>query len=169
MNKLILAAAASFVAGAVASAAILPALGAAHTAPATAFGGLTTIYVGSGVVDLGGDDHVGTATSIHCSNVSGVTVQVRALVLQSTGAVAGALTVTLSHGATTTFSTHATFVFVDDETNMRTGRITQGVLNVEATNSAVFCTAVVVDAGSPLNIMSPLHLVRVNPHPGTVE
>jgi hypothetical protein len=41
---------------------------------------------------------------------------------------------------------------------------------VEATNSAVFCTAAVIDAGSATPAFSmPIHLVRVNPHPGTVE
>ena len=147
------------------------ALGAALAQPADAitFQSLTTIYVGSGVYDSGADDNFGQATSIHCSNVSGVAVQVRALVLQHLGLIAGSLTVNLPHGATTTFSTHETASFADTDTDLNTGVVTQGLVNVEATNSAVFCTAVVVDAGTPADLMSPLHLVRVNPHPGTVE
>ena len=48
-------------------------------ASAVTFPSLTTIYVGSGVFDDGNGANVGTATSIHCSNVSGVDVQVRVL------------------------------------------------------------------------------------------
>jgi hypothetical protein len=141
----------------------------AQPAAAITFPSLTTIYVGSGVYDSGNADNVGEATSIHCSNVSGVEVQVRALVLRDNGAVAGSLTTNLAHGATFTFSTHQTLTFVDTG-DLNTGSVNQGVVNVEATNSAVFCTADRVDAANVKPIfMSPLHLVRVNPHPGTVE
>ena len=44
-----------------------------------------------------------------------------------------------------------------------------GVVNVEATNSAVFCTAKVVDPDVEGANGHTLPLVRVNPHPGTVE
>jgi hypothetical protein len=74
----------------------------------------------------------------------------------------------LEHGVTVTFSTHATLIFFEAE--LATGIVNQGVVNVEATNSAVFCTAAVIDAaGNPPVFSMPLHLVRVNPHPGTVE
>ena len=170
MNRpLIYIAAASLVAIVAASAAILPAVGAINPAPAIAFGGLTTIYVGSGVHDNGQIDNVGEATSIHCSNVSGVSVQVRVLILHDSGPVAGSLTLTLAHGATKTVSTHPTAVFTDTGLDIADAVI-QGVVNIEATNSAVFCTAVLVDAANAKPVyMSPLHLVRVNPHPGTVE
>jgi hypothetical protein len=141
----------------------------AQPAAAVTFPSLTTIYVGSGVLDSGAADNLGIATSIHCSNVSGVVVQVRTLILKETGAVAGSLPRNVAHGATVTFSTHATTVF-DDTGVLATGLVLQGVVNVEATNSAVFCTAIVVDAGNATPIfMSPLHLVRVNAHPGTLE
>jgi hypothetical protein len=149
------------------------ALIAAIAQPATAvtFPSLTTIYVGSGVYDDGGIDDSGEATSIHCSNVSGVSVQVRVLILSPIGTVSGALTTTLFHGRTVTFSTHATVIFLGDvDQDLATGAVTQGVVNVEATNSAVFCTAAVIDAGGdPPVFTMPIHLVRVNPHPGTVE
>ena len=144
----------------------------ALTQPATAvtFPSLTTIYVGSGVYDDANATNVGEATSIHCSNVSGVSVDVRVLILNNIGGVAGSLTRTLAHGETETFSTHLTTIFFDVNNNLATGGVAQGVVNVEATNSAVFCTAERVDAaGNPPAFMSPLHLVRVNPHPGTVE
>ena len=139
-------------------------------ASAITFSKLTTIYVGSGVIDSGNSANTGLATSIHCSNVSGAAVQVRSLVLRHNGTLAGSLTASLSHGATFVFSTHLTVVFNDDAGALNTQTVAEGALNVEATNSAVFCTAVVVDAQNfPPVFMSPLHLVRVNPHPGTVE
>jgi len=148
------------------------ALAAALAQPASAvtFPSLTTIYVGSGVFDDGGADNTGEATSILCSNVSGVSAQVRVLILGDLGEVEGSLTRTLAHGATETFSTHATVIFDDVTASLATGIVDQGVVNVEATNSAVFCTAAIIDAaGNPPVFTMPLHLVRVNPHPGTVE
>ena len=140
----------------------------AQPAAAVTFPTLTTIYVGSGVYDDGSTGGSGEATSIHCSNVSGVPVQVRVLVLSNAGAVEGSHTVALAHGVTETFSTHETVIFF--EADVATGLVNQGVVNVEATNSAVFCTAAVIDAaGNPPLFSMPLHLVRVNPHPGTVE
>ena len=142
----------------------------AQPAAAVTFPSLTTIYVGSGVYDDGLGSNAGEATSIHCSNVSGVSVQVRVLILGTSGAVEGSLTLTLPHGATRTFSTHFTSIFTEGSDSLATGTVDQGVVNVEATNSAVFCTAAVIDAaGDPPVFSMPLHLVRVNPHPGTVE
>ena len=152
-------------------AAVALAAALAQPAAAVTFPTLTTIYVGSGVYDDGSINDNGEATSIHCSNVSGVSVQLRVLILSPIGTVAGALTHTLLHGRTVTFSTHATVIFLGDvDTSLATGFVTQGAVNVEATNSAVFCTAAVIDAeGNPPAFSMPLHLVRVNPHPGTVE
>jgi hypothetical protein len=142
----------------------------AQPAAAVTFPTLTTIYVGSGVYDNGSGPEAGVATSIHCSNVSGVPVQVRVLILNNAGAVAGSLTRNLAHGTTETFSSHATGIFIEGFDTLMTGAVAQGVVNVEATNSAVFCTAAVIDAGTfPPAFSMPLHLVRVNPHPGTVE
>jgi len=141
----------------------------AQPAAAVTFPSLTTIYVGSGVYDDAGATNVGEATIIHCSNVSGVSAQVRVLILNGGGTVSGSQTQTLAHGQTATFSTHETFIF-NDSAVLATGLVAQGVVNVEATNSAVFCTAAVIDAaGNPPVFSIPLHLVRLNPHPGTVE
>jgi hypothetical protein len=141
----------------------------AQPASAITFPKLTTIYVGSGVYDNGGDDELGSATSFHCSNVSGVAVQVRVLVLSPTGALEGAVNVSLAHGATGTISTHGTFAFTEGSNLLNTGSVTQGVVNIEATNSAVFCTAMIVDANAAVPTGIDIHLVRVNPHPGTVK
>ena len=88
-------------------AAALAAAAVATPASAITFPSLTTIYIGSGVRDDGGGVNAGTATTFHCSNVSGVTTQIRLLVLSSSGAVAGTSTFPVSHGATVTASTHS--------------------------------------------------------------
>ena len=79
------------------------------------------------------------------------------------------MTQTLAHGATETFSTHLARAFDDVSGDLGTGPVLQGVVNVEATNSAVFCTAMIVNAATDDPNGSLIHLVRVNPHPGTVE
>jgi hypothetical protein len=139
---------------------------AATPSPSTTFPSLTTIYVASGVFDDGGADNTGTATSVHCSNVSGQTATIRALVLSNSGVVEGAFTLGIPHGVTQTFSTHFT-TFVS-EVNLQTGIVAQGVLNVEATQSAIFCSAMIASAATPQNGVA-LHMVRVNGHPGTIE
>jgi hypothetical protein len=47
--------------------------------------------------------------------------------------------------------------------------VSGGVVNVESTNSAVFCTAKVIDPDVDGANGHSLPMVRVNPHPGTVE
>jgi hypothetical protein len=150
---------------AVASAAMLPAVGAGTPAPAIAFGGLTTIYVGSGVYDNGGAAFAGIATSVHCTNVSGEPATFRVAFLSNAGVVVKSSSpVTMLHGVSLTVSTHATAY--DQEASF-TGAI-QGSVNIEATQSGVFCTGAVIDALNP-NEGFALNLVRVNPHPGTAE
>jgi hypothetical protein len=137
----------------------------ATPAPAITFPSLTTIYVVSGVYDDGGAMEAGFATSVHCTNVSGQQAQVRFLFLSAGGSVIGTGVDNIPHGATTTVSTHATEFF---EFSLATGAVAQGALNIESTESAVFCSAMIVEAGSVANSVA-LHMVRVNPHPGTVE
>ena len=143
------------------------ALLAAAPIQATTFPALTTIYVASGVFDSGGAENTGAVTSVHCSNVSGQNAQLRFLFLQINGAVVGNLTHSLPHGETVTASTRGTVYFADTEVS--TGAINQGVVNVESTQSAVFCSAMIVGAAGPIPNGIALHMVRVNPHPGTVE
>ena len=148
-------------------AAIAVAAALSQPASAITFPTLTTIYVGSGVYDDGGAAGAGTATAFHCSNVSGVAANVRALILSENGTVLGSDTRPVAHGASVTFSTHIAAAFV--QFTILTGQLRTGVVNIESTQSGVFCTAMVVEADSfDLNGVQ-LHLVRVNPHPGTVE
>ena len=135
---------------------------------ATTFPSLTTIYVGSGVRDNGGTVHAGTATTFHCSNVSGVSTSVRFLVLYHTGSVAVSFTRTVAHGATVAVSTHATLPYEED-TDLGTLAVSEGVINIESLQSGVFCNAKTIDASAAFPDGVVLPLVRVNPHPGTVE
>ena len=137
-------------------------------APAVAFGSLTTIYVASGVRDDGGGDNAGAATTFHCSNVSGVAAQIRFPVLNFNGVTAANITVTVGNGITHTKSTHGTAI-TEDLPHLSPGTaISQGVVAIHSTQSAVFCNAQVVDAANP-NVAGDLHLVRVNADPNTVE
>jgi hypothetical protein len=147
------------------------ALAAALVQPASAitFPSLTTIYIGAGVYDLKDYPTAGTntATSVHCSNVSGQSAQIRVLVLNASGTVAGQTTQAIAHGATVTVSTNEVGAYADEVLGLVNSN--RGVLNVEATQSGIFCTAQIVDTAAALSTSSPLRLVRVNPHPGTVE
>ena len=145
-------------------AAVALAAGLAQPASATTFPTLTTIYVGAGV-----SSHNNSATSFHCSNVSGVAVSLRFLLLDAAGAIAGFHTANIVHGRTYSVTTRETNVFVEDFIFAPPLQITEGVVNVEATNSAMFCTAKVVDPAADVPTGFSLPLVRVNPHPGTVE
>jgi hypothetical protein len=76
------------------------ALAAALAEPAAAitFPSLTTIYVISGVKDDGGSANSGIATSVHCTNVSGIDAQVGFIALDRDGDVVGRATLNVLHG-----------------------------------------------------------------------
>jgi len=137
----------------------------AQPAAAITFPSLTTIYVGTGVVNF---DAAPMETVFNCSNVSGVTASVRFLVLDKNAVVVGNATLTPGHGGTVAVGTSTLLnsTFGTDQT-LVTGTVNQGVINIESTQSGVFCNAIIVtpDAGEGIT----LPLVRVNPHPGTVE
>ena len=141
-----------------------------QSAYATTFSTLTTIYIGSGVTNSVDITNAGIATSFHCTNVSGLTADLRFLVLDTNGSVAGSVVAAgVLHGRTRTVSTHGTVVFGSESATSAGTLIEQGGVNIESTQSAVFCTAMIVDAAAAIPNGIDLHLVRVNPHPGTVE
>jgi hypothetical protein len=141
----------------------------AAIAPAnTSFGELRTIYIASGVTD-DGDIVAGVATVFLCTNVSGTLATVRFLLLHANGAFASEDTVSVPHRVTYTVVTHSTALF-DLESGLP-GRptIQQGVVNIESDQSAVFCSAMIVDASSRGPRGNALHLTRVNAEPQTVN
>ena len=144
------------------------ALAAALVQPASAitFPALTTIYVGAGIYDQGNGT---SATLIRCANVSGQSSALRYLVLDEFGMVVASQSTTVAHGASALAGTSA-ISGVDGESNLNIGEQESGaVLNIESTQSGVFCNAAIIDAGGLVRDGSSLPLVRVNPHPGTVE
>jgi hypothetical protein len=149
-------------------AAIALAAALAHPANAVTFPSLTTIYVGTGVKDSGGGNTAtGVATTFVCSNVSGNVASLRFVVLDNVSSVVGSMQVTLAHGRTGAISTHNESFY--DAVTLNTVQFGFGAVNIESTESGVFCSAVVVDAALTAPNGLDLHLVRVNPHPGTVE
>jgi hypothetical protein len=145
----------------------------AQPASAVTFSQLTTIYIISGAKDSGGGANVGHATTVQCSNVSGVAANIRFLLLGPTGSVFAFLTrASVPHGATVTVSTHATLAYTTNESQLlgAGGAILDaGALNIESTQSGVFCTASIIDASVADPEGFSLHLIRINPHPGAVE
>lgn len=134
----------------------------------TTFANLTTIYVASGVLNTADADNEGNATVVHCSNISGSPVQIRFLFVSNAGVLRGShLVSSLPNGHTYTAATHGTNVFGD--TSVGAGPIVQGRLTVQANNSAVFCTAMIVDAAATVPNGIDLHMVRLHAHPNTVE
>ena len=160
MKKLLAAAAAATL-----IAVSVAALTAVLPAQATTFS-LRTIYAASGVTDDGGIINNGIATSVHCTNLSGKTATIRVAVYNPTGTLVGSNAATVANLVTRTISTHSVVYF--SELDLGTGAINQGVLNVSSTESGVFCTAMIVSAAAPIAGID-LHMVRYNPHPGTVE
>jgi hypothetical protein len=143
-------------------------LGLAPPAGAITFPGLTTIYVGTGAFDDGGADDTGTATVITCSNVSGLTANVRILILDGAGFIEGQqIFNNIANGTSLTGATHATQPLF--ESDLSTGAFGSGTINIESTQSGVFCTAIIMNAAGPVESAVTLRLVRVNAHPGTEE
>ena len=124
--------------------------------------------MGAGVYDSGGTGVSGTL--FRCANVSGQSATIRFLVLDELGAVAGTpQTIVIPHGGSAQATTNdGTTLF--GELNLATGEQEKGaVVNIESTQSGVFCNAAIIDTDGFVRDGSSLPLVRVNPHPGTVE
>lgn len=156
------------------AAAVLPAHGLAQgpvdrtaSLPSITFPKLTAIYFASGVLDSGDADNDGNATVVHCSNTGAAEAQVRFLFHNDAGVLKGSHQLDLPGKSTRTVATHGVNVFGD--VPVGTGAIVQGRLTVQSTQSAVFCSAVVVDAAASAPIGIPLHMVRLKAHPNTVE
>ena len=138
-----------------------------QSAAAITFPSLTTIYVGSGVSDNGAASFQGIATAFSCSNVSGQSATLRFLVLGSNGQLEASSNTTVPHGGTRVAVTHFASGF-NTNLNLASGTVDHGVVNIESTESGVFCNAVVTNAAAATDAY-PLRLVRINPHPGSVE
>jgi hypothetical protein len=88
--------------------------------------------------------------------------------LNDSGNVAGAVTHAVPHGVTLTVSTRFTVAYNEND-SLATGFLNQGGINIESTQSGVFCSAMTIDAVAAIPVGLTLPLVRVNAHPGTAE
>ena len=106
-----------------------------------------------------------------CTNISGKNATIRFLVWDANGTrVNSGGSLGIPHGVTRTVATHDAEVTVEHLVLASGTVIKHGSILVQATESAIYCTAAVIDAaGSTPAFAMPLHLVRLNPHPGTVE
>jgi hypothetical protein len=139
-------------------------------ASATTFPSLTTIYIITGVKNSGDGADQGVATAIQCSNVSGVTTNIRFLVLNAGGAVLASVTNNnVAHGQTIERSTHNTEAYLSEGVLIPGTSLSSGTVNIESLQSGVFCTAAIIDASLSAPVGVTPHIVRINPHPGSVE
>jgi hypothetical protein len=67
-----------------------------------------------------------------------------------------------------TVSTHSVAAYAENF-SLGTGTVAEGAINIESTQSGVFCNAKTIDAAAAFPDGMIIPLVRVNPHPGTVE
>jgi hypothetical protein len=137
----------------------------AQPASAITFSKLTTIYIGSGVRDSWTEGTM--ATAFLCTNVSGVTANIRVQVLFSSGNLANQVTFGVPHGQTRTVVTNQIATFINNH-NLTTDNVAQGAVNIESTQSAVFCNALIMHRTNHAEGV-PLRLVRINGHPGAEE
>ncbi|MGH6925622.1 MAG: hypothetical protein ACRED5_17990 [Propylenella sp.] len=133
-----------------------------------AFPNLTLIYAMSGVRDSGSADNTGVATTLHCTNFTSSTQQIRFVVRNFNGAVVANLTSNIGALVTVTRSTHGT-AMTEDLPHLAPGvLINQGAMTIATTAANFTCTAQTVDAASGLPL-DDLHLTRFASWPGSQE
>jgi hypothetical protein len=128
----------------------------------------TLLYLYSGLRDNGGASQTGVASTVHCSNFSGVTVAVQFLVFNFDGTVKANVTFSIPNSATRTASTHATILYTEDQV-LNTGIVNQGFALVVGSSPFIVCTAEIVDAAAPNPVGIARHGLRYNPIAGTQE
>jgi hypothetical protein len=137
---------------------------------ATTFPVLTTIYFAAGVVDNSLSEEFGINTAIDCSNLSGQSANVQYMFRRKDGTIAGHILISLANLRAQTVTTTGNVDFLD-EIELETGVLFGGTVQVQSTQSAVYCSAMLTNANGgetgPAGVA--LHMVRLNPHPGTVE
>jgi hypothetical protein len=136
--------------------------------PAAVGGTELILYRFPGVFDNGGIDNTGVATSFHCTNFSGAPENIRFVTRAADGTLLTNAAFTVNHLVTFTVSTHATQFYTD--ITLGTGAVQQGTVAIAATTTEMICTAVTIDALSPLpTVTVPLRGIRYNPSAGSQE
>jgi hypothetical protein len=136
--------------------------------PAAVGGTELILYRFPGVFDNGGNDNTGQATSFHCTNFSGGPENIRFVTRAADGTLLSNAAFTVNHLVTFTASTHLTQFYTD--ITLATGAVQQGTVAIAATTTEMICTAVTIDALSPLPAVTiPLRGIRYNPSAGSQE
>jgi hypothetical protein len=131
---------------------------------------LKTIYRVSGLTDSGNVANVGVATTFHCTSFSTVPETIKFFIRRFDGAKVADIKRNLTaFGATHTASTHGINLFFDDTLLAPGIAIEQGSAVIQSTSLNVHCSAMIVDAASAAPQGIALHMVRLNPVPGTQE
>ena len=141
---------------------------AAPSAGATTFPTLTQIYAASGVIENSVTAVSGLMTAISCTNMSGQTASVRYVFRREDGTIAAGGTLLVGSLASRVVTTQGSNNIINAFA-LPTSFMTGGSLQVLSTESAVFCSAMMVNAAGTEGPGVDLHMVRFNPHPGTVE
>jgi hypothetical protein len=124
----------------------------------------------SGIANSSGGANTGYATTARCTNWTGATIQIRHVVRHPNGTVAGVQTYNVPGLDTLTASTHGTVFFDNESLDVAPGiTVNEGAWQILSTNPNVTCTMTVLDASVDLPSGFPVHLVRFNPIPGSVE
>ena len=127
------------------------------------------IYRFPGVLDNGGASNTGLATSFHCTNFSGAAENIRFVTRAGFGPLLTNVVFGIVHLGTLTVSTHETNLYADTGTVLNTGAVSQGTTAIAATSINIICTAVTLDASSPVPNGFALRGIRFNPVPGSQE
>lgn len=124
-------------------------------------------YRVTGVLDVGGSNS-GIATSFICTNLAATEQTVQVAVYAGNGLLAASEAVNMASRTTVNFSTHATMALNDDVV-LSTGGVSQGYATIASTNSALLCTAMMLDAGVSAPNGIALHMQRIYPLTQTQE
>jgi len=140
-------------------------------ARATTFPTLTPIYFASGAMNVGPAPDIEVSTVVNCSNMSGQTASIRFQFRGKDGTPHAGATLLTANLASQNVASGNGVGFTGGPTVLPTGLFYGGSIQILSTQSAVFCTAWLAHpAGSVAGPASvALHMVRFNPHPGTVE
>jgi hypothetical protein len=134
--------------------------------PKTTFPNTKLIYVAVGAFDSGDPANTGLATTVTCRNLtnSDVTVVFR-FFDGDNNMIVGSKSGTIAAQRARTVSSHATF---NGEAIANTGYFDRGTVAIFSTDTAVFCSAMVVDAAGT-GAGFALHMVRFRKHNDTDE
>ena len=137
-----------------------------HACPGDDFFPPRLIYVAAGAADW--INPVVVSTVVGCTNLSGQNATVRwSFFKGDNGSLLGSLAQVVPHARTVFVRTHNGLGFYGG-LNVSTAEEFDGMVIVYSTQSAVFCSAVVANPPAS-ELQVDLHMVRFNPHPGTVE